>query len=199
MRGRATEQGLIRHMLARAGGEGQRPACRGRARGREDSLLAAAGEARQGRRSGRRHGHGEQNWPGPRCLAALTRRPTRRARVKATGPEAGAPAGGPQGRLEELASAGPALISVDDVHWADPATLHALRSLPGLLAAYPLVWVLARDTHGGDPEAGTLFDVLQHTGGTRAYLAPLPLEAQAAVMRDVLGVSRTRTLADSAA
>ena len=104
-----------------------------------------------------------------------------------------------QSRLEELASAGPALVSVDDVHWADPATLHALRSLPGLLAAYPLAWIFARGTHGGDPEAGTLFDVLEHTGGTRTQLAPLTGEAQAAVMRDLLGGIPDEDLADSAA
>ena len=104
-----------------------------------------------------------------------------------------------QSRLEELASAGPALVSVDDVHWADPATLHALRSLPGLLAAYPLAWIFARGTHGGDPEAATLFDVLEHTGGTRTQLAPLTGEAQAAVMRDLLGGIPDEDLTDSAA
>jgi DNA-binding CsgD family transcriptional regulator len=114
-------------------------------------------------------------------------------------PVAGAPVRSLQGQLEELASAGPALVTLDDVHWADPATLHALRSLPGLLAAYPLAWILARGTHGGDPDAVTLFDVLEHTGGTRAQLAPLTGEAQTAVMRDLLGGTPDDDLADSAA
>jgi DNA-binding CsgD family transcriptional regulator len=115
------------------------------------------------------------------------------------GPAAGTQVGSLQGRLEELASVGHALISIDDVHWADTATLHALRSLPGLLAGYPLAWILARGTHGGDPEAGTLFDVLEYTGGTRTYLAPLTGEAQAAVMRDMLGGIPDEDLAESAA
>ncbi|MCW2893167.1 MAG: hypothetical protein JWO75_2656, partial [Actinomycetia bacterium] len=44
-----------------------------------------------------------------------------------------------------------------------------------------------------------LFDVLEYTGGTRTYLAPLTGEAQAAVMRDMLGGIPDEDLADSAA
>jgi hypothetical protein len=39
--------------------------------------------------------------------------------------------------LEELASAGPVLVTADDVQWADPATMQAFRSMPRLLASYP--------------------------------------------------------------
>jgi DNA-binding CsgD family transcriptional regulator len=199
MRGRATEQGLIRHMLARARrGKGSVLLVEGEPGAGKTSLLAAADEA--ARAGGLAVATATASDLARSTLLAALNTPSDPASPRrADSPEAGAPVGGPQGRLEELASAGPALVSVDDVHWADPATLHALRSLPGLLAAYPLVWVLARDTHGGDPEAGTLFDVLEHTGGTRAYLAPLPLEAQAAVMRDVLGGIPDEDLADSAA
>jgi predicted ATPase len=90
-------------------------------------------------------------------------------------------------RLEELASAGPMLLALDGLNWADPATLHALRSLPGRLAHYPLAWILARSSHGGSREAGLVFETLMHAGAVRAVLQPLPEETQVAVMADVLG------------
>jgi DNA-binding CsgD family transcriptional regulator len=173
MRGRDIEQGLIRHLLERARrGKGSILLVEGEPGAGKTSLLAAAGEAASA--------------DGFAVAASTANELARWAR-------------GRQGRLEALAAAGPALISVDDVHWADPATLPALRSLPGLLAAYPLAWMLARDTHGGDAAAGTLFDVLEHAGGTRTCLAPLTPEAQVAVMRDVLGGTPDQDLADSAA
>jgi DNA-binding CsgD family transcriptional regulator len=175
MRGRDTEQGLIRHMLERARrGKGSVVLVEGEPGAGKTSLLAVAGDAARADGFSVAARSGESTAP----VAQVGRL---------------------QSRLEELASAGPALISVDDVHWADPATLHALRSLPGLLAAYPLAWIFARGTHGGDPEAGTLFDVLEHTGGTRTQLAPLTGEAQAAVMRDLLGGIPDEDLTDSAA
>jgi hypothetical protein len=51
--------------------------------------------------------------------------------------------------LEKRAAVGPLLVSLDDVHWADPATLHALRALPWQLASYPLAWILTR--HSAEP------------------------------------------------
>ncbi|MGH3211115.1 MAG: helix-turn-helix transcriptional regulator [Trebonia sp.] len=187
MRGRDTEQGLIRQMLERAArGQGSILLIDGELGAGKTSLLAAAGEAARadGFAVAASTASELATWAGglPGRLAQLA------TWVR-----------GLQGQLAELAAAGPALISLDDVHWADPATLHALRSMPGSLAAYPFAWVLARDTHGGDPAAGRLFDVLEHAGGTRTSLAPLTLEAQAAVMRDVLGGTPDQDLADSAA
>lgn len=176
MRGRDAEQGLIRHLLERARqGKGSVLLVEGEPGAGKTSLLAAAGETARA---------------GGFTVAAYTAN---------EGPPAATPAGGLLDRLKELPSTGLALIGIDDVQWADPATLRALRSLPGLLAGYPLAWILARGTHGGDPEAETLFDVVEHTGGTRTRLAPLTGEAQAAVMRDLLGGIPDEDLADSAA
>src|ERR1700734_186775 len=75
-------------------------------------------------------------------------------------------------KLEELASAGPVLVTVDNVQWADLATMRALRSIPRLLASCPLCWILAM----GFPFAGRaklLFDLLESDGGTRISLGPL--------------------------
>src|SRR3984957_20129880 len=85
-------------------------------------------------------------------------------------------------RLEGLAAAGPVLVTVDDVQWAGQGTMHALRSLPQLLASYPLPWILAmaRSPHPGTAEL--LFDLLEDEGATQIILGPLAPEAQIALI-----------------
>jgi DNA-binding CsgD family transcriptional regulator len=90
-------------------------------------------------------------------------------------------------RLEELAAAGPVLVTVDDVQWADQATMHASRSLSRLLASYPLSWVLAMARSPNPGTAELLFDLLEGEGATRIILGPLDPEAQIALISDVLG------------
>ncbi len=75
--------------------------------------------------------------------------------------------------LERLAAHGPVLVTADDLQNADPATLLALRILPGHLAARPLSWILARST-GSGTGAARLFDVLERDGASRLVLGPLP-------------------------
>jgi predicted ATPase len=89
-------------------------------------------------------------------------------------------------RLEGLAAAGPVLVTVDDVQWADQVTMHAFRSLPRLLASYPLSWILAmaRSPHPGTAEL--LFDLLEDEGATLIILGPLDPAAQIALISDVL-------------
>jgi hypothetical protein len=50
--------------------------------------------------------------------------------------------------LEAAALAGPLLICLDDLQWADPATLAAVRSLPEQLAGLPIVWMVALRPEG---------------------------------------------------
>ena len=103
------------------------------------------------------------------------------------------------GLLEKLASAGPVLVTIDDIQWADPGTLQALLSMPRLLAAYPLSWILAmaRSPHTGGAER--LFDLLERDGATRVVLGPLDDEAQLALVTDVLGAVPDATLTELAA
>jgi DNA-binding CsgD family transcriptional regulator len=88
--------------------------------------------------------------------------------------------------LQRRAEASPVLVSLDDLQFADPATLFALRLLPRQLASYPLVWSLARCTArpGG---AGVLFDLLGSDGAARLTVAPLADEAVAGLIADALG------------
>ena len=72
--------------------------------------------------------------------------------------------------LEELASAGPVLVTVDDVQWADLATTQALRSMPRLLASSPLSWILAVGTSSDAGPAELLFGLPK----AAEYLQRLP-------------------------
>jgi DNA-binding CsgD family transcriptional regulator len=101
--------------------------------------------------------------------------------------------------LEELGSAGPVLITADDVQWADPATMQAFRSMPRLLASYPLSWILAMGTSADAGQAELLFDLLENDRAARITLGPLDLAAQVALVGDVLGAVPDRGLIELAA
>ena len=94
-----------------------------------------------------------------------------------------------RGRLEERAARGPVLLPLDDLHWADPTTLLALRLLPPDLASYPLVWMLARSRGSGDPALDRLYEVHEGEGATRIVLGPLDEVAVAEVADDVFDAS----------
>jgi DNA-binding CsgD family transcriptional regulator len=94
---------------------------------------------------------------------------------------------GLQARLEERAARGPLLVTLDDLHWADPMTLMALRSLIPELASYPLVWALSRTTGRGDAGVERLYEALESDGATRIVLGALEEPAVAEVITDVLG------------
>ncbi|RAY11577.1 hypothetical protein DPM19_30225 [Actinomadura craniellae] len=106
-----------------------------------------------------------------------------------------------QARLEERVARGPMLVVLDDLHWADPTALLALRSLVPELASYPLVWILSRTT-GDDPgSAERLFDFLEAEGATRIALRLLDAAARAEIATDILGAEPEPdllTLADQA-
>ena len=101
--------------------------------------------------------------------------------------------------LEELASAGPVLVTADDVQWADPATMQAFRSMPRLLASYPLSWILAMGASTDAGQAELLFDLLENDGAARITLGALDLAAQVALVGDVLGAIPDQGLIELAA
>ena len=85
---------------------------------------------------------------------------------------------------------GPMLLTLDDLHWADPITLLALRSMTRDLASYPLVWMLSRTSGSGDdPRLNRLFDVLERDGAIRITLEALDERAVTDVVTDVLGAA----------
>jgi DNA-binding CsgD family transcriptional regulator len=90
-------------------------------------------------------------------------------------------------RLEDRLSAGPMLLTLDDLQWADPTSLLALRSLVPELSSYPLVWMLARTAGGENNAADRLFPVLERAGADRITLEPLGRPAVRDVAEDLLG------------
>lgn len=101
--------------------------------------------------------------------------------------------------VERRTAASPVLISLDDLHWADPATLTALRVLPRRLAGHPLAWVLARRTAADGGGAALLFDLLEKEGAARITLGPLTSDAVTDLLTDVLGARPDRDLTALAA
>jgi len=99
--------------------------------------------------------------------------------------------------LEQRAAADPVLVCLDDLQWASPATLTALRTLPRDLKRHSVAWLLARaNTLHHDTEY--LFDLLEKDGAARVTLAPLDRDAVAAMLIEALGVPPNQALMDMA-
>ena len=106
-----------------------------------------------------------------------------------------------RGHLEQRASAAPVLVCLDDLQWAGPATLAAVRTLPRELTRYPVAWILARSS---TPQQGTeyLFGLLEKDGAARITLAALGDVTVAALLADAFGAPPDQALlalADGAA
>jgi predicted ATPase len=92
-----------------------------------------------------------------------------------------------RGAFEVASSHRPILVVIDDLQWADPATLMALGSLPRQLFSYPVSWILARRPVPAIPQLRTLLARLEDDGGMGLRLGALDPAASAAVAADVLG------------
>jgi DNA-binding CsgD family transcriptional regulator len=99
--------------------------------------------------------------------------------------------------LERRAAAAPVLVCLDDLHWASPATLTALRVLPRELKRHPIAWLLARSSTPRR-DTGYLFSFLETDGAARLTLAPLDQPAVAAVLTEAFGVPPDQALMDLA-
>jgi DNA-binding CsgD family transcriptional regulator len=95
--------------------------------------------------------------------------------------------------LEQRAASTPVLVCMDDVQWACPATLAALRTLSLALKRHPVAWVLARS---GAPQhdAEYLFDVLEKDGAVRVSMPSLADDAVAALLTDAFGAPPDQSL-----
>ncbi|TDC92018.1 LuxR family transcriptional regulator [Actinomadura sp. 7K507] len=92
-----------------------------------------------------------------------------------------------QAALEQRARTTSLLVLLDDLQWAEPATILALRTLPIRLASSPVCWILARRTGSGGAELDRLFLQLQAAGAVLVQLRPLPGEAVSDLVTAALG------------
>jgi len=99
--------------------------------------------------------------------------------------------------LQHRAVMAPMLVCLDDLHWASPATLAALRALPRDLKRHRVAWLLARSS---TPQraADYLFGELEKDGAARLTLAPLDQDAVAAMLTGAFGAPPDQALADLA-
>ena len=98
--------------------------------------------------------------------------------------------------LERASHRRPFLITLDDLQWADPATLLALGSLPVQLFSLPVAWILAQRPLPTSPRLHGLTARLAEAGAARLHLKPLDAEAVAAMTADMLGTHPDTSVAD---
>ena len=99
-----------------------------------------------------------------------------------------------QASLEQRAATAPVLVSLDDLQWASPPTLLALRMMPRELARYPVAWILARSSGQQEKGAELLFDSLEADGAVRVNLTPLGADAVQGLLADAFGAPADRRL-----
>jgi DNA-binding CsgD family transcriptional regulator/tetratricopeptide (TPR) repeat protein len=91
--------------------------------------------------------------------------------------------------LETAATAQPVLICIDDLQWADHATLQAAAALPAQLFSVPIAWILARRTAPVTSALHTLLGRLADLGARRIEVRPLTPDAAGELAADILGAS----------
>ncbi len=88
---------------------------------------------------------------------------------------------------ERLSLAGPALVTLEDLHWADPSTLLTLDHLGRRLAQVPLVLLGTLRPASPPAELGRVVDGLVDRGGLLVVLGPLDEHAVAALVEEAAG------------
>ena len=78
-----------------------------------------------------------------------------------------------QAVLERASTSRPVLVVLDDLQWADPASLLAIGWLARSLFSYPVGWVLALRPVPVKRELDALVGRLVEGGATRLHLGPL--------------------------
>lgn len=89
--------------------------------------------------------------------------------------------------IEEYATPRGLVLILDDTQWADELTALALRILVPALRSCPVLWLIARRPHNGDPHARESVDWLLATGAEALPVPPLGDEEVAEFCRCALG------------
>jgi DNA-binding CsgD family transcriptional regulator len=96
--------------------------------------------------------------------------------------------------LEEAALSAPLCVCLDDLQWADGATVAALRVLPTRLAPMPIVWLGAFRPGQASPELRAALAELAERGADRIELQPLDDVAVTQIVTDIVGATPTPDL-----
>jgi DNA-binding CsgD family transcriptional regulator len=91
--------------------------------------------------------------------------------------------------LERRSAATPIALALDDVHWADDATIWAVAALTQRLGTSPIAWLLTTRPHPVNGPLLGLLDKLEAAGATRIELSPLTRNDVEALATDVLGAT----------
>jgi DNA-binding CsgD family transcriptional regulator len=97
--------------------------------------------------------------------------------------------------LEERAASAPVLVCLDDLHWADPATLAVVGALPRNLKRHPVAWLLARSS-APQRDVDHMFALLERDGAARTTMTSLDQDAVTAMLTDAFGAPPDQALAD---
>jgi predicted ATPase len=89
--------------------------------------------------------------------------------------------------VEELALTGPLSIGLDDLHWADPASLLTLGALGRRLADLPVALIGCFRPSPRVTELDRLMAALDAVGARHLTVSPLPAEAVAALAAETVG------------
>jgi DNA-binding CsgD family transcriptional regulator len=93
----------------------------------------------------------------------------------------------------------PLAIVLEDIHWADNATLLALRSLASARPDVPVLWVLTARTGAGGPAVQETLSVLQRADATFVRVAAMSPGAVADMVCDVVRANADESLLNLAA
>jgi DNA-binding CsgD family transcriptional regulator len=101
--------------------------------------------------------------------------------------------------IDAAAAQTPLAIMLEDIHWADNATLLALRSLATARLDVPVLWVLTARTGAGGPGVQETLSVLQRADATFLPVAAMSPGAVADMVCDVVRANADESLLTLAA
>jgi DNA-binding CsgD family transcriptional regulator/predicted ATPase len=90
-------------------------------------------------------------------------------------------------RIQRRASSGSLLVILENLQWADPATLFVLRSLTAGVAAEPVLWLFSIRPSSEPSEAALAVEDWVNGGGTRITLRPLDPASALQIATDIYG------------
>ena len=100
-------------------------------------------------------------------------------------------------RIERLTDAGPVLLGLDDLHWADSSTLLAVRWITRRLTEVPLLLVATLRPSPQAPELSQLLDDVAQSGAETIQLPALSAPDVAALVESELGLPPGPALTDA--